>query len=88
MLVLPIPRLLAADDDFVICRQIAPCAPCAQVLVFPSGHLLHHAADDSFVICQTAPHGKVLVLPSRRLVRPAAHDDFVTLFQAIILWNL
>ena len=65
----------AADDDFVICRNV----PYGQVLMLSSQRLVRPAADDDFVICQNAPYGQVLVLPSQHLVRPAADDDFVLL---------
>ena len=36
----------AADDDFVTWRN----PPCGQVLMLPSQHLVHPAADDDFVM--------------------------------------
>ena len=62
MLVLSSQRLvrLAADNDFVICRN----APYGQVLVLPSQRLVHPAPDDDFVICRNAPYGQMLLLLS------------------------
>ena len=47
------------------------------VLVLQSGHLVHPAADDDFMLRRT--YGDMLVLHSRRLVHPAADDDFAML---------